>query len=408
MSIAKVLNFSCLVTGSIIGAGILALPVKTGLTGFVPSLLGILALWLLMTCTALVIASQKILQRDATADMPTVFGENLGPVGMWVAVGANFIIFYGLMVAYISGAGSVIVNLLDNDMPMWAGMLLFFFPASLLAVFGIQVVAKGNSLLMVVMWAAFIGMLAICLGHVDEKELETMHWNILPATLPVILTACNFHFVIPSLCRGMNHDQAGIRKAIIIGTTIAMLMNVSWVLAVTGVLPLADANGQATPGTLLYTFQNNLPATIPLATILNSKFFAILAPIFALVAICTSYLTCCTALVGFCGDLAGRMGMGGRNWLIWTMSFAPPLAVALIEPNIFLQALDVVGGLGIGLLFGVLPGFLLFRQQRGWKRKAAVVLLCCFGFVILCEVAQELGMMHIDAEVESWVKPPVH
>ncbi len=408
MNVVKIFSFSCLVTGSIIGAGILALPVKTGLTGFGPSLIGVIALWLMMTCTALVIAGQKSLRAGENADLPTLFGDALGPAGMWLAVLANFIIFYGLMVAYISGAGSVVANLIGHGLPLWAGMLIFFFPATLLALFGIQVVAKGNSLLMIIMWGAFIGMVLICLKHLNTAQLETSHWPILPATLPVILTASNFHFVIPSICRGMNHDQPAIRKAIIIGSTIAMLMNASWVLAVTGVLPLAGADGAATPGTLLYTFENNLPATIPLATVLHSKLFQVLAPAFALVAIITSYLTCCTALVGFCGDLAARIGLGGRRSFIWSLSFGPPLAVAIVEPNIFLHALDIVGGLGIGLLFGILPSALLLKQQKGWLRKGAVLLLICFGFVLLCEVAQEMGLMHLNAQVESWVRTPVH
>ena len=58
---ASVLAMACMVTGNLIGAGILALPVKTGLSGFLPSLLGIICLWGLMTATALILAGQKSL-----------------------------------------------------------------------------------------------------------------------------------------------------------------------------------------------------------------------------------------------------------------------------------------------------------------------------------------------------------
>lgn len=409
---SRIMGMAFLVTGSIVGAGILALPVKTGLAGFIPSMLGLVVLWLLMTITALIIAGQKSLQAGEASDLPSLFGDALGPVGMWVAILGNMVIFYGLMVAYLSGAASVIHDLTGGALPMWLSMLLFFTLVTAVALFGINAVTKGNAVLMILMWSAFAFMLVLALKHADVEKVKVAHWEILPAALPVILTSCNFHFVIPSICRAMNFDRKGITIAICIGTTLAMLMNACWMLAVTGVLPLTGPGGDVTPGTLLYTFQHNLPATIPLDTIINSESFMICSSMFALVAISTSYLTCCTALVGFCGDLTHRIGLGGRRWAVWGLSFAPPVAVALIEPDIFLKALDVVGGVGIGILFGLLPGILLFKQAKaagkGWVRPLAAVLILCFAFVLVCELAQEAGMMHLDADVESWaMKPPV-
>ena len=95
------------VTGNMLGAGILALPIQTALSGLIPSLAGIVLMWILMLSTAFIIAGQKSLTESATADLPTFFQKELGTAGKWVAVVANLVILYGLLVAYISGAASV-------------------------------------------------------------------------------------------------------------------------------------------------------------------------------------------------------------------------------------------------------------------------------------------------------------
>ncbi len=43
----------------------------------------------------------------------------------------------------------------------------------------------------------------------------------------------------------------------------------------------------------------------------------------------------------------------------------PPLAFALLKPDIFLSALDYAGTYGVMSLFGVLPAVLAWRQRYG-------------------------------------------
>lgn len=50
--------------------------------------------------------------------------------------------------------------------------------------------------------------------------------------------------------------------------------------------------------------------------------------------------------------------------LVIMLSFLPPLLIGLIYPDIFLKVLDIVGGVGIVVLFGILPGLIAFRKAR--------------------------------------------
>jgi len=61
-----------------------------------------------------------------------------------------------------------------------------------------------------------------------------------------------------------------------------------------------------------------------------------------------------------------------------------------------------VGGVGIDLIFGVLPGMLLIKYGAGKVRFFGYVIVICFSIVLMYELGQELGMLHIHPDVEYW------
>ncbi len=95
------------------------------------------------------------------------------------------------------------------------------------------------------------------------------------------------------------------------------------------------------------------------------------------------------------------------NSSVWSsalLTFVPPLAVTIIYPQIFLTVLDIVGGLGVVVLFGLLPAMILFRragQQKKLLPRALAVLLCllCSALVAL-ECSQELGLLRVNPQTE--------
>jgi tyrosine-specific transport protein len=91
--------------------------------------------------------------------------------------------------------------------------------------------------------------------------------------------------------------------------------------------------------------------------------------------------------------------------LVSLLTFGPPLMVALFYPGLFLKMLNLVGGLGIMLLFGLLPGVILLTwKQDNKKSRRFAALLLCFVFLLLIalECAQEIGLLQIHPQVEYW------
>jgi tyrosine-specific transport protein len=395
---ARILTTALIVTGNMVGAGILALPINIGPAGFIPAVLGALGVWALMTCTGLVIARQPFLKENKDADLPSFFEVVLGPVGKWVSVAANLVIFYGLLTAYLAGVASVLVESLGIAVPNWVALAGYFCLATLLASFGEVVLRKSNALLMTIMWVLFGVLVLMVIPHYKGGDPFAADMRFFTSGLPILVVAFNFHNVVPTLCRGLDHDRRAITQAIWLGSGLGMIMTLIWTVAVLVTLPMEAANGVD----ILTAFTMNVPATVPLDKLIGSRLFSQASIAFAVVAMTTSYMATGVALLSFLKDVGGRH-LSNRV-LVWVLAFIPPLAVGVLYPNVFLTALNIVGGLGVGTLFGILPGVLLIRQgEPGSRRRlAGWIVVAFFSCVMLVEIGQELGMLHISPDAEYW------
>lgn len=387
------------VTGNMVGAGILALPVNLGPAGLIPALCAIAFMWMLMTWTALIYSEQKSLVQNETADLPTFFGAELGPAGKWVSIVANLIILYGVLVAYLAGVSSIVNHLFNLNLPDWVSMVGYFVFATLMTSFGAVVMARGNAFLMIFMWSAFALLVFMTVPNMSAENLGFADWHFLPSAFPVLITAFHFHNIIPTICRTLKQDRRSIRTAIVGGTFLGLLMNVIWVIVVCLALPL---DGGST--SVVYAFENNLPATIPLAKMITTPGFMQAGLVFSIVAMTTSFMANGTALLSFIRDLTSTYLNISRMSLVWPLAFLPPLVVGIFYPDVFLIALNIAGGLGENILFGILPGMLLIRYSAkgSLRQKSGWFLVAAFGAVLLIELGQEFGLLTISPDVEYW------
>lgn len=387
-----------IITGNMIGAGILALPINLGPAGLLPSVIGALVVWAVMTYCALIIARQPYLAENENADLPTFFEEVLGKTGKYVSVGANLIIFYGLLTAYLAGVMSVLMNWLHPAIPMWSILCAYFVVVTGLASLGDVFMRKGNTYFILTMWTLFIIMLCMVLPHAHGGEVLAADWVYFISGLPILVVAFNFHNIIPTVCRFLNNDPQAVPKAIWLGSGLGMVMTVAWTVAVMMTLPMESANGVD----IITAFKLNEPATIPLDGLIRSPVFVDVALGFAVVAMSTAYIATAVALISFLKDLAS--GHKVNKLFAWLAAFMPPLVVSIFFPNVFLKALNIVGGVGVGTLFGILPGMLLIKQGEPGSRTRRIGygLVVFFTIVLVVEVMQELGMLHISPDVEYW------
>jgi tyrosine-specific transport protein len=388
----SVVTVAFLITGNLVGAGILGLPVNTGIDGMLPSVVAMLIFGAAMFYTAVVLGKEAIDTEEETFNYPSLYQKYIGSAGKWVAILANMLILYGLLTAYLTGGSTIICQIFNLS----AGysvlvILLVFFVLTIFTLSGDKIIQRYNALLMILLWGSFAIIVFLGEQHVEPIRLKHCDWGFLPVAIPIIVTAFHFHNIIPNVCHSMKWDLKAVCKAMIIGMFIGFLMNAIWIQVGIGMLPLGGSEDS-----LIYCYKHNIPANVPMAGIIHSRTFTLFSMLFALLAITTSYVANGLGLLGFNRDLVQNFFKTKNKGLVAIITFIPPLVIALLFPNIFLKAINLVGGVGIVMLFGVLPciiGFLKSKSRRG--KVLAVILLLLFGAVFLLQIAEETGIIDI-------------
>jgi len=400
LSYKKILPSAFLIAGNVLGIGLLALPIKLGMSGYLPSVIDILIVSAAMVVSALVIAA--LLPRDKKVfDIPSFFEDQMGHAGRWIAIICNLIILYGIIVAYLSGISRIVYSLLPPEyhLPQYVVMILYFCIATSLVVFGQNVLRKSSVIILGSIIICFVILILTGSSHFDSSLLLTSNWKYVPIGLPVVISAFHFHNVIPTVSAAVNHDARALRRSIIIGVSIGLVMNLTWTTVVLGTLPHAS---------IMDAFLHGTPATVPMTALLNSNVFATFGLIFALLAITASYMANGSGLFGFIRDLLYTHLKVENRAVAGILAFAPCIIFSLIYPNVFLAALDIVGGIGEAMLFGVLPGLFLVRMVKrnmvpARFRKVLIIVgyvVFAIGAVTMIYVGlDKLGLVHIATNV---------
>lgn len=147
----SLLGGALLITGSCVGAGMLGLPILTGLAGFGPALIMFVIAWAFMTLTAfLLVEANGWFQKEV--NLLSIVSFSLGRPGKIFCWCTYLFLFYALLVAYISASGSLCSSFLQNLCSVtvlpWIGSVFFVFLFGAVVCFGTRQVDLWNRVLM--------------------------------------------------------------------------------------------------------------------------------------------------------------------------------------------------------------------------------------------------------------------
>jgi len=374
---APIWSLILMLSGGLIGSGLLALPICIGLAGFWPALAGLIGVWIFMTFTGCVVAGRVVEHKENYFDIPSLFGEVLGSKLKWVAIVANVILLYGLLVAYLAGASSILDHTFHLQLNTTLTILIVFVIMTALNVFGIHIVRRGNIVFMAILVVSFLYLLFSTGAHMQTENFHHIGWIYLVIALPVLVNAYNCHNLIPTVCTSLDFDLKKIRFTIIGGLLVGFIINTSWTIAVVGAMKMHGFDG------LLYSFQHNYPVTVSLSHLLHTHLFLVMALLFGLMAILTSYITMGAALCNFVRDLRVHYSKINSRYMDLILAFIPPLIITIIMPNIFLSIQSIIGSFGIGLLFGFLPALMFVGAVKTAFGKLWGYLVAAFFLIVM-------------------------
>jgi tyrosine-specific transport protein len=388
----SVLGGMLLVAGSCIGAGMLALPILTGLAGFFPSLFMMVLSWAFMTFTGLVLVEVNGWFKNQV-NLVSMAEEAFGRKGRLIAWLAYLFLFYSLLVAYTAASGNIfsaiLAALFNFEIPPPAASIFFTGLFGYIVYLGTRPVDLFNRILMVGLIICYLGMIGFGLTRIDFNLLLHSSPKYILLSLPVLVVSFGFQNMIPSLTAYMKGDLKRVRITILGGSLITLFIYLIWSILVLGVVEAPMIQDSYTRGE---------EATIPLRNILGASAISHFAQGFAFFAIVTSFLAQGLTLTHFLAD--GLKCKATRKNLSWLSCLAliPPLLLALYNPQVFFRALSFAGGICAMILFGVLPISMAWIGRYVHKHfshyhvpggKPTLILAFLFSLLVIgCELAR--------------------
>ncbi|MEL6780096.1 MAG: aromatic amino acid transport family protein [Cyanobacteria bacterium J06597_16] len=431
MSSSSLYRSVSLIAGTTIGAGILALPAATLPAGFWPSSVVMIAVWLYMAASGLLIAEATIETRrqlkTTTLGFLATIEYQLGKVGA-IAAGIVYIfIHYAMLVAYTARGGDILAAALQDinnalglepagalatlpsftlpsfaepffampifsvpifSVPLWSGHLLFsLLLGSLLFWSSEQFIGNVNSVLLTIVIAAFVGLVALTLPQVNTGQLlHYQHWPSASIAIPVMLVAFVYHNVIPVVATQLKGDKTKIRQSILLGSLIPLVMFLVWNAVILGSFTSTSiqlTSSAVMDPTVIDPTVVNPTVVDPIERLrqgVDHPQLGLAISVFSEFAIATSFIGFAYGLLSVFSDLftslpstmptasdaakaTDAVSPKGARSLIYALIFLPPLALSLLSPTIFFDAIDLSGALGTSILFGIIPAVMVWKLR---------------------------------------------
>ncbi|HIF9328870.1 TPA: aromatic amino acid transport family protein [Photobacterium damselae] len=357
MSFNKTFGSMLIIAGTTIGAGMLALPLASAGLGFTTSILIMIGMWALMSYTALLMLEVHQ-YADKSATLHTLAYKLLGRKGQVIASGAMLFLFYALCAAYIAGGGAQLhqkIQSLHVDIaPQIATVVFTFVIASVVAI-GTHSVDIVNRVLFTAKIIAMAVMLALLLPQVKSHNLleMPMQQGLIISALPVVFTSFGFHGSIPSIVRYLGLNIPNLKKVMIFGSALPLIVYLLWQLATQGIL----SQSELLANTDLTQFINALSQR------LHNPLVGQSVSLFADLALATSFLGVSLGLFDFLADTLRRKATLAGRVQTACVTFIPPLAFALFYPQGFIMALGYAA-IALVILAIFLPVAMVWQQRK--------------------------------------------
>ena len=317
----KTLGSTLITSGTMIGAGMLAMPLTSAGIGFTFTVVLLVLLWILLTYSALLFV-EVYQTAEHDAGIGTLAAQYFGRPGRIVATSVLMIFLYALLSAYVTGGGAILASTLPD--------------AALFIVLGLMIPEI----------------------KIDNLMAMPIDKALLISASPVFFTAFGFHGSIPCLNKYLEGDVKALRFSIIMGSAITLVGYLLWQFSTHGVLSqsrfLEILNQDPTLNGLIEAVR----------VITGSTIIAAVVKIFSALALITSFLGVALGLLECIDDLLKRaFNISANRLSLGFLTFLPPLLFAFFYPEGFILALGYAGQM-FAFYAVVLPAALVWKARH--------------------------------------------
>ena len=332
--------------GTIVGAGILGIPYVVAKAGFVVGLIFIILLGLAFLYLNLF--TGEIVLRTKEQHQLTGYAEKyLGRWGKRVMTFTMLFSIYGALTAYLIGEGESLRAIFRVGSPLFY-TLIFFIIGFLIVWRGVKATGKAELFLILFLFVVVVLISIFSYRQLDFSHLTTFNLGYILLPYGVILFSLLGSPAIPEMQEVLGKDKKLMKRAIIIGSLIPILLYIVFTAVIMGLVGIEQFE-------LLQP--NERIATIALSVYAH-PLLGIFANVLAVLSMFTSFLALSIALTEVY-EYDYKMTRSASLLL----TFSLPLVIAVFNLATFLRVLDITGAVAGGLN-GVLIILLYWQAKK--------------------------------------------
>lgn len=350
-----------LISGTCIGAGMIALPMSLAKIGIIPSIILMFLIWLFTYYSSLVTVELNLQsEKGLTLDLlgRKYSGKNAELLGNICVK----LLSYSLLSAYIYGGSSILQNLLNLNINIIYIQSIFTLALILLLQINENLISKINGILFIIFLIFLFFLIFLLFFKVNYNNLPMMNDNVLnniPSIIIVVFTSFGYQVIFHNLRDYCGKDVKMLKTAFFYGSIIPLLIYISWTFVVLSVIYNNDINfynliinGNIDVGNLIDKLSNIIS--------LNSLIFIVW--IMSILAIITSIIGVGLGLKESYNINFKDKNLSNYNLISTLITFLPPYFIAALTPNAFIKILSYAGIILV-IIAILLPIYLYFKAN---------------------------------------------
>jgi len=354
--------------GTTIGAGIFGIPFVVSKIGFIPGILYLIILGIFMLLLNL--SYGELILRTPGDHQLTGYGNiYLGKFGRSLATLALFISLYGALLAYLIKIGEFLALIFGLDEPILFSVL-FFIWAGIAIYLGLRAVSVLEVLIVVFLLGLIFLIGILGLGRIEPANFSGMDLSFLFLPYGVILFALSGSAVIPEMEEILRNEHHNLKKSIIIGSLIPLIVYILFVLVIVGICGNFVSDDTIT----------NLPLFLP-------KWIVFLGATLAILAMGSSFLS-----LGYVLREVWFRDFKFSKFSGFILACFPSLVLFLAGAKSFIGILGITGAAAGGLT-GILILILSQKVKKTGKQEPAYSLNLSKFFIFILFLMFLVGMI---------------
>jgi len=369
--------------GCIIGAGILGIPYVVAKAGFITGLIDIVLIGIVIIIMHLYLG-EIVLRTKGNHQLVGYAEKYLGKTGKNIMWFAMVFVTYGALLAYTIKEGdffNALFNTYFGGSP-FTYSLIFLGLMAFLVYFELNVLEKSEILMVLILLGVIFLICLFALPYINVNNLISFNPGSFFLPYGVILFAFLGTVAVPEMKEELKENKAYLKKAIIIGCTIPLIVYALFAFTVVGVTGI-NTTDDAILG-LGYTISYEM---------------LVFGTLFGIMTMMSSFLILAFALKKMFG-----YDYNIDKFSSWFLTCSVPLVIFMLGVKSFIRTVGIAGSVSGGLM-GILVVLMYIKAKKLGNRRPEYsikksnimswILILLFVFGIIYELLSVFGLVRI-------------